>query len=140
MKRLPQCAAMVISISVLAACSGGNSVPRPAMLDTAPANTAGITAASTTGTTTGNVQGELSTSTTLPLEPGLPEGKFTAVAAGEGHWCALRVNGEIQCWGYNFDGQASPPSGAFVAIDAAGSHTCGLRADGIIECWGKGSP
>ena len=112
MKRLPQCAAMVLSISVLAACSGGNSVPqRPAMLDTAPANTAGITAASTTGTTTGNVQGERVAPSHMPME------RFDAGVLTGSDWGRCRA-------------------GAFVAV-APAFHSCGLRVDGRVKCWGS---
>ncbi len=35
---------------------------------------------------------------------GLPL-SFQALAAGDGHTCALRADGTVQCWGYNYYGQ-----------------------------------
>lgn len=37
---------------------------------------------------------------------------FTAVAAGAHHSCALRTDGTIACWGYDYYGQAQPPGAA----------------------------
>lgn len=33
-----------------------------------------------------------------------------AVAAGQSHTCVLLESGEVACWGYNGDGQASAPA------------------------------
>jgi hypothetical protein len=65
-----------------------------------------------------------------------PAGSFTAVTTGGDHACALAPNADVQCWGRNSNGQASPPTGSFLQIDAGLNHTCGLRPDGSIECWG----
>ena len=37
-----------------------------------------------------------------------PEGRFTDIAAGGEHTCAVRTNGTIVCWGANKYGQAPP--------------------------------
>jgi hypothetical protein len=90
----------------------------------------------------------------VPLPP--PSGSFSKVAVsgsteedfaeGEGesfaHACALRVDGEIHCWGYPQRSALYPPEfrawslpGSFV--DLAVGHTdgvCGLRADGTAAC------
>ena len=50
--------------------------------------------------------------------------------------CALRTNGQAECWGYNNDGQATPPSGTYTTITAGSWHTCALRTNGQAECWG----
>lgn len=72
-----------------------------------------------------------------------------AVTTGEAHACALRVSGDVKCWGGNADGQLGDgttidrpvpqslfPSG-IVAIDAGRRHTCALTSDGGVKCWGS---
>jgi cysteine-rich repeat protein len=66
-------------------------------------------------------------------------GQFNSVAVTVAAACAVRVDGSIQCWGYNLNNQASPPSGNdFIAVDAGQGreYFCGLHASGEIECWG----
>ncbi len=72
-----------------------------------------------------------------------------AVAAGEGHSCAL-VNGAVLCWGRNSEGQIgnntnissatpAPVSGLGAGVQAivAGQyHSCAL-VDGTVKCWGR---
>ncbi|HEY3821388.1 MAG TPA: hypothetical protein VGL81_29680 [Polyangiaceae bacterium] len=73
-----------------------------------------------------------------------------AIAAGNGHACALLSDGTVQCWGYNFYGElgngtstnpttpvaVSALSGA-TAIAAGGYETCALVSGGTVECWGS---
>ena len=69
-----------------------------------------------------------------------PSAAFSAVSAGTGHACALRIDGTITCWGFDEDdGETDPPEGAFSAVAAGRAHSCGLRADGTIACWGSNS-
>ena len=71
------------------------------------------------------------------LDPNVPEGKFTAVAVGVGHSCALRLDGSPVCWGGDDAGETSPPRDArYTALALGALHSCGLRADGTAECWG----
>ena len=58
------------------------------------------------------------------------------VSAGGYHTCALMIDGRIDCWGLDDDGQATPPAGIFTQVSAGDYHTCGLRSDGSVECWG----
>jgi alpha-tubulin suppressor-like RCC1 family protein len=79
------------------------------------------------------------------LEP-LPPGDTTntlsrdviAIAAGQGHTCALNRDETIACWGVDIDGDVTvPPYGSFIAIDAGAAYTCALRFDRTIACWGS---
>ena len=66
-----------------------------------------------------------------------PATGFVAVSAGAGHTCAVRTNGEIECWGDNDTGQADAPLGNFSAVSAGNEYACAIRAgNGGIECWG----
>ena len=76
---------------------------------------------------------------------------FTAISARRSHTCAIRTNGEIECWGKNGyywerpatgetgfteTGQADAPPGNFRAVAAGWNHTCAIRDTGEIACWG----
>lgn len=65
-----------------------------------------------------------------------PDGTFSAVSAGWGHSCGVRVNRAVACWGADGYGQSTPPRGAFVAVSAGTSHSCGVRLDSTVVCWG----
>jgi len=70
---------------------------------------------------------------------GTPAGTgFVAVAASGHHSLALRADGSIAAWGYDYYGQVSgTPAGAgFVAVAAGWYHSVALRADGSIASWG----
>jgi alpha-tubulin suppressor-like RCC1 family protein len=80
-----------------------------------------------------------------------PGSGVQAIASGSNHTCAL-VNGGVQCWGQNLDGElgdfgsldsdvpvavqglGSPGSGV-QAIAAGTSHSCAL-VNGGVQCWG----
>ncbi len=51
----------------------------------------------------------------------------------------MSYNGQLACWGYNNDGEASPLPGSFTQVSAGGYHTCGLKVDGTVGCWGFNS-
>ena len=62
---------------------------------------------------------------------------FKAVAAGEDHSCALKMDRTITCWGLNQFGQANPPASKdFKGLTSGDRHTCALRTDNTITCWG----
>lgn len=73
------------------------------------------------------------------------------LTGGEAHFCLVRHDGTVWCWGANDAGQlgdntktdrARPtkvmtPSGkTFVQVVASENHTCALAADHTVWCWG----
>jgi Regulator of chromosome condensation (RCC1) repeat len=99
-------------------------------------------------------------STAVPVSSGTT--RFTSIAAGGLHTCALTAEGQAWCWGENDVGQAGFPSemnqacGEFIhgwqcvpsphpiemtlrfdALVAGGANTCGFARDGAIYCWGS---
>jgi alpha-tubulin suppressor-like RCC1 family protein len=103
----------------------------------------------------------------VPGAPGAADGndadgappEFRSLTAGDRHTCALRYDGAVQCWGWNFAGQlglgdtASRGDGpaemrgalptvalgtgrAATAIAAGSLQTCALLDNGTVKCWG----
>jgi hypothetical protein len=70
----------------------------------------------------------------LPVDG--PAGPFTKVRAGAGHFCGIREDQTVECWGFNDDGQTKAPAGKFLDVAPGGFHTCGLKTDHTIVCWG----
>ena len=80
------------------------------------------------------------------------------LAAGGRHTCAILDNGDVKCWGYNWNGQLGtgsattsnvnvPPTNAIdlgtgrtaVALSAGYDHTCAILDNGVLKCWGVDS-
>jgi hypothetical protein len=61
-----------------------------------------------------------------------------AVACGSHHSLALKSDGTVVSWGYNYAGQATTPDGLsnVVAIAADYYHSLALKSDGTVVCWG----
>ncbi len=72
-----------------------------------------------------------------------------AIAVGAQHSCAVRLSGQILCWGQNSSGQLGegsmsslaepvPVTGleGGVAVTAGATFSCGETGDGAIFCWG----
>jgi alpha-tubulin suppressor-like RCC1 family protein len=76
---------------------------------------------------------------------------FRAQLTGGFHTCAVKITGEIFCWGYGANGRlgtnattdeplpAQEATGAtdWVGVSAGrGAHTCASKTDGRLFCWG----
>ena len=100
-------------------------------------------------------QGELEASVdrTVPVEvaPGVA---FSDVSAGQGHTCAIAVDGSLFCMGRNSSGELGLGAGApdrfttptevgtrrYRHVAAGQNHTCAISADvddGALYCWGQ---
>lgn len=73
-----------------------------------------------------------------------------AVTAGDAFTCARLVDGRLQCWGSNSDGQLGDgttteswtpvdvaDAATYTAVDAGTIHVCGRTATGSARCWGS---
>lgn len=81
---------------------------------------------------------------------GLSSG-VSAVEVGGHHSCALLTNGQVQCWGWNKDGELGDGGnsdgltpvtvvglgGTVKTLALGGSHTCALLTSGAVQCWGN---
>lgn len=85
------------------------------------------------------------------LEPTPPRPPRLLVA-GARHTCVIRAEGQVWCWGVNFDGQLGtgprpPDAGVLparvlglndaVELSAGTRFTCALRRSGRVLCWGN---
>jgi len=87
----------------------------------------------------------------------LGEGRTAVkISAGYHHVCAILDDGNVSCWGYNYDGQigygSDTVSSVFrptltaslgegrtaIEISSGASHTCVILDDGTVSCWGRG--
>jgi len=80
-----------------------------------------------------------------------PELRFRALGTGQGHTCAVELDGALWCWGRNTGGilgiGADPPvqrrvpqrvgsASDWNAVIGGQNHNCGLRDEGSLWCWG----
>src|SRR5687767_2318387 len=85
-----------------------------------------------------------------PLRVG--KGVYRQIAAGQGHACGLGIDGGLECWGRNSEGQLGNGSamgnirsptptlnGPWLSVSATQGSTCAIRADQTLWCWGEGS-
>jgi alpha-tubulin suppressor-like RCC1 family protein len=77
-------------------------------------------------------------------------GGIAAIAAGKFHTCAVRLEGGVNCWGLNDNGQLGDTTtteqhvpvrvkgltSRVVAIAAGDAHTCVVTDEGGVRCWG----
>jgi M6 family metalloprotease-like protein len=61
-----------------------------------------------------------------------------AVAAGSWHSLAMKADGKVLAWGYNWNGECDVPAAATnaVAIAAGGYHSMAVTPLGKVICWG----
>ena len=82
-------------------------------------------------------QSSPATTTTVREPAPAPTGSLVSTSAGLVHTCGTKVDGFVECWGDDSEGQATPPGGSFVSVSAGGAHTCGVRTNRSVECWGS---
>lgn len=69
-----------------------------------------------------------------------PSGRYSLVAAGRFHACAVAENGSyLTCWG-----SGAPQVGRIdfevTSLSLGDNRTCALSSDGRVRCWGAGMP
>jgi alpha-tubulin suppressor-like RCC1 family protein len=79
---------------------------------------------------------------------GIAGGPRAKVSAGEYHTCAIKQDGSLWCWGWNFSGQLGDGtntsrttpvqimSSGVSSVSLGGLHTCAVKTDGSLWCWG----
>ncbi|MGI8617747.1 MAG: Ig-like domain-containing protein [Gemmatimonadaceae bacterium] len=92
-----------------------------------------------------------SASVTVRSPDALPQMRYSIIAAGGAHTCAITESVRAMCWGSNWHGELgfgrpirfrstmSPmpvATGSFTALDVSTTNTCALGADRRIYCWG----
>ncbi len=75
-------------------------------------------------------------------------GARPTIAIGHNHFCAVKADGKVSCWGANESGQLgdgttmasdTPKSSVTnaVSVGAGYAHSCAVLVDGTARCWGK---
>ncbi len=75
---------------------------------------------------------------------------WLAASAGSDHTCALKKNGSLYCWGYNYYGELGTGNNSYKdkparvgkklywrSLDSGDFFSCALKANHSLWCWGK---
>lgn len=68
-------------------------------------------------------------------------GPYVALSASTNHsttshTCAIKADGNLDCWGYNHWGLSEDQSGAFASVSVGAYHNCAIEANGSMLCSG----
>jgi alpha-tubulin suppressor-like RCC1 family protein len=65
-----------------------------------------------------------------------------AVAVGNNHSVALKADGHVTAWGYNFFNQTNVPASVtnVIAISAQSDYSMALKSNGTVVTWGNTGP
>ncbi len=80
-----------------------------------------------------------------------PPSEVTRIAAaGNGHTCSVRSDGQVHCWGWNSWGQLGDSTTndsptpiqigdepVWLDVAAGANHSCAIRDDRVLFCWGR---
>ncbi len=95
--------------------------------------------------------GDTETDQLTPVRAGANRARWTSVAVGDFHTCAVKTNGRLYCWGsdaYSQRGDGAGDSGFdgdpvrvgtatdWRAVSAGRAHTCARNAARQLFCWG----
>lgn len=65
-----------------------------------------------------------------------PPGPFERVWASEDHACAMRPDGQIECWGEEGEVPTTPNVAGFTEMSMVNGAACAVGPDQRIGCWG----
>lgn len=104
-----------------------------------------------------NLEGELGQGDAMPGDDRAvpvavaPGTAFVEVSTGQGHTCAIAIDGALLCFGRNAGGELGLGDGSpgqvrtptrvgtlrFRHVAAGQNHTCAIADDGALYCWGQ---
>lgn len=68
----------------------------------------------------------------------VPPGLYRSISSSTyaSHTCGVRLDGSVECWGWNGGSQATPPTDGFVDLVGGGWTICGVTENRTGTCWG----
>ena len=83
----------------------------------------------------------------VPTPPVSTAYKVLASRGGNAYTCGIQMDDVVDCWGDNYQSQASPPADLKLKeLDVAFGNACGIKNDpgqaddGHVTCWGTQTP